>query len=374
MNDTADKQREKDEALRRKREELEEELDRYAQVGAYSPGLLKASRWVSRFLYLAMAATLVFLLFSGWGKYSDEEMQRAVSRANEMKGLLDAEREKVKDRELERDAARIENMLLQAEVAGYEAPVLLADAAQATARDLIDRAWGEQAYGAHWRERLKGAEPEAHGVDPLMAAKSLIQQSVHAPAAQRIELLRETLDFGRDAVTQAVLELLETNDAALGVQALRVGVWLGGDVMTDRVSKMLLESDWPEVGFAYSLLKHEAPPEAADELRFVPESWVGYATRSYDAPLDELVKAYRAAAPDQRLGLLALLAEAAGLPDAGVFKQIATSDRAVAERIIAVRWMGARKDESSLQLLEGLSTGDTALAAEASSALKLLGK
>jgi hypothetical protein len=51
-------------------------------------------------------------------------------------------------------------------------------------------------------------------------------------------------------------------------------------------------------------------------------------------------------------------------------RMVATSQRPLAEKIIAVRWMGANKDESSQSLLKTLSEGQGVLADEAKKALK----
>ena len=358
-----EKQKEKEAELQRRKEALEEELENYAQAGAYSPGLVKASRWVSRILYFVMAAVLVFLVFNR-KDYSEEEMQRAVDRANEIKQTANEAKKRMEQAETERDIAQTKLLLLENEMKQLREGPSAADRAQEDARKLLHRFWGERAYANHWAQKLATAEPEGHAVDPLTGAKSLITQAAAAPAAQQSELLNEVSDFGRDGATQAVLELIDSQDPQVAAMAWRVAGWLGGEDIATRAA----EAKGPSSGLAWSLITREAPTSG----RWAPEAWAGYATRTYDATLEALVQAYKDAPESGRLGLLALLAEAAPLRDAALFKSVATSDRPDAEKIIAVRWMGTRKDEGSRDLLKSLSEGSNAVASEAKKALEQL--
>ncbi|MBZ0135866.1 MAG: hypothetical protein K8I27_05795 [Planctomycetes bacterium] len=359
-----EKQKEKQAALEQRKQALEEELENYAQAGAYSPGLVKASRWVSRILYFLMAAILVFLLFNR-KDYSEKEMEVAVDRAVAIKKTADEAKKRMEQAESERDIAQAKLLLLEREVNEERNGAPAADRAQESARNLVRRFWGERAYAQHWQQKLTTAEPEAHGVEPLLGARTLIIQAAGAPAAQQNELLGEVADFGRDAATQAVLELADSPQPAVTAMAWRVGGWLGGEGIKAKAA----ESRGAAPGLAWSLITAEAPSAG----RFTPEDWVGYATRGYDAPLDELVASYKAAPGDKRLALLALLVETAGGREGALFKSVATSDRPEAEKILAVRWMGARKHEGSRELLKSLSAGGSAVAAEAKKALGQLG-
>lgn len=355
-----EKKKEKEAELQRRKEALEEELETYAQAGAYSPGLVKASRWVSRILYFVMAAVVVFLVFNR-KDYSAEEMERAVDRANEIKKTADEAKKRMDQAESERDIAQTKLLLLEQEMKQLHEGPAAADRAQDDARKLVRRFWGERAYAQHWSQKLTTAEPEGHGVDPLTGARALITQAASAPAAQQNELLNEVSDFGRDGATQAVLELVDSKDPMVAAMAWRVAGWLGGEEIRAKAADV----KGPLSGLAWSLVTREAPTPG----RWTPEVWVGFAIRAYDGTLDELIQAYKDAPDERRLALLALLAESAPARDAALFKSVATSDRPDAERIIAVRWMGARKDEGSRELLKSLSEGSGAIAAEAKKAL-----
>ena len=363
MSET-DKQSEKEAEIERRKQALEEELESYAQAGAYSPGLVKASRWVSRILYFLMAAILMFLLFNR-KDYTEQEMEAAVDRANEIKQTADEAKKRMQEAESERDIAQTNLLLLENEIQQMRHGTPAANEAQEDARGLLRRFWGERSYAQHWQQKLTTAEPHAHGVDPLVGARSLITQAATSPAAQQNELLNEVADFGRDAVTQAVLELVDDPDAAIAEMAWRVGGWLGGEGIKAKAGDV----KGPHAALAWSMIAIDAPPKG----HWSPEAWVGYATRGYDAPLDALAEAYKGAPEDSRLALLALLAEAAPARDGALFRSVAASDRPDAERIIAVRWIGERKDEGSRSLLKSLSEGSGEVAAEAKKALEQLG-
>ncbi|MCA8915297.1 MAG: hypothetical protein KDB90_07785 [Planctomycetes bacterium] len=238
MTDTDEKQKEKDEALQRRKEELEDELERYAQAGAFSPNLIKITRWVSRGLYLAMAAGFMIMLFSGWGKVSSTKYEEAVQRAIDIKKTADDTKTQLQESESNRMIAEAKAKLLENELAR----------------------------------------------------------------------LRESKE-GKDAADAAQIR------AAAVLEAL------GSDM------------------------------EPA-----------------------KLEQAYRGAAEEGRLDLLCLFSASAKTDEGGLMKMVATSERSLAEKIIAVRWMGERKDEGSRNLLKTLGEGDGLLADEAKAALKQLGE
>lgn len=361
---------EKDRAIEERKRELQEELENYAQAGAYSPGLVKASRWVSRALYLLMAGALAFLIISGWGKYSEDEFGRQVEARKKWqeeagKWKERAAEEKERREELESGGVMAEMLRQELESLATGAPA--AERVRKEARDLVARYWGESQYGAAWRERLEHAEPGAHGDNPVGSVKSLIEQAANAPAAVEVELLREAVDFGREAATRAVLDQLDAADPAIVRTAARLGGWLGGEEIRDRAVAGVTESDEPAFAFLYAMLTGEAPPEGGQ--RYTPMAWVGYAM-GYDAPLDELVEAYKTAPDEDRLVLLALLAETAPATEDAIFRSVATSDRPPGERIIAVQWLRERKPPGGEELLKKLSGGSGIVAEEAKRALK----
>jgi hypothetical protein len=358
------KQKEKDEALQRRKEELEDELDRYARAGAFSPGLIKFTRWLSRGLYLAMAVGFMVMLFSGWGKVSQDEFDRVHEGYTKWK--QEAEKEKTA-REEAQDA------LLQAEIKAAKLKIELeglnekqddpeaADAAQERARNLIERAWGEKAYAEHWREKLKTAEPDAHGTEPVAGVRALIKQAAHAASGERLELMRETADFGEAAILVSAKSALDDPDPEVrkvGARLLsRVGQPVDPRLSTDKDEEVLREL-WFCYGRQYQ--------GAADT--FYAEAFVGMAI-SVNPTVEKLDQAYRSAPEDKRIELLALLAECTHRDESGLAKMIATSERPLAEKIIAVRWMGESRNESSHALLKTLSEGQGVLADEAKKAL-----
>ncbi|MCB9894693.1 MAG: hypothetical protein H6839_09600 [Planctomycetes bacterium] len=239
MNEATDeKQKEKDEALQRRKEELEEELDRYAQAGAFSPGLIKATRWISRALYLAMAVGFTVMLFQGWGQVSKAKYDEAVQRAIDIKKTADEAKSRLNEAENGKTIAETKATLLENELESLK--------------------------------QEKGGRQAAND------------------AIQRAAILSDALG---EALTASALET-----------------------------------------------------------------------------------AYREAGDGQGLDLLALYARRAEADGAGLMKMVATSERSLAEKIIAVRWMGERKDAGSRNLLQTLSEGEGVLAEEAKAALKQLGE
>ena len=365
VNEKTEKQQEKEEQLQRRKEELEDELERYAQAGVVSPGLVKAARWFSRVLWMGMSALVVFLLYSGWGAVSEDKYNEAVQRAIDIKQTANETRTRLDEESGKRQVAEARLTLTELQLEDLLEGRSAAEAAERKAKMLVAHAWGELAYAEHWREKLKTADPGMHE-DPVAGAASLIRQASRAPAAQEFGLLAETAEFGREAVTQAVDQLLTV--AGLEHVASRLAIWLGGDDITQSVKAKLQEGAHVELEFAYSLLTHGAPLNDSKRA----EGWIGYALRAYDAAQDELAECYQTAPEGRRLELLALLAETSDLKNAAVFKWVATSDRPEAEKILAVRWMGTRRDTESRGLLKTLSEGKGAVAEEARQALEKL--
>ena len=363
VTEKTDKQKEKDEELQRRKEELEEELERYSRAGIVSPGLLKAARWFSRILWMMMSALVVYLLYSGWGSVSKDQYETAVNRAIEIKKTADEAKDRLDEESSKRQVSEAKLSLTELELDELKHGRPAADRAAGNASDLVARAWGELAYAEHWRGKLK---TDSAGDDASPNVVELIRQASRAPAAQAIELLGETAEFGRDAVMQGVDQALA--NPALQAQAARLAVWLGGEDMALSVKAKLGDNPAPELEFALSLLTHAEPTNGSHRA----EAWVGYALRAYDVAQEALVRAYKDAPEERKLELLALLAEAAGLKDTVLFKSVATSDRPEAEKIIAVRWMGTRRDTHSRDLLKTLSEGRGALADEAKKALEKL--
>ncbi|MBE7493282.1 MAG: hypothetical protein HS108_16185 [Planctomycetes bacterium] len=366
----------KDAELEQRRRKLEEELDQYAQAGVVSPGLLRSAKWLSRILYMAMAALVVFLLFSGWGKVSQEDFDTAVKNrdawAKKAKDLEDRTRA-VEQRlsDLLLDVARSESTRreTEAQIQGPRA----ADAAVAQARALVERAWGEQAYSRHWRELLARAEPHAHG-DAKSGAIAMIEQAATAPARRRIELLRELADFGDAGVGAAARGLLISDNQTVKAVAALVLARLGRGEDMELLDKVAAETAHPaaarEMYFAASLLALDGLGAAVPAARAVDyaEYWLRFALRSYEGGQRELAARYRAAPDWARLELLALLAECGDADQEDVMRQVASSDRPGAERIVALRWLAARR--MAPELLRALAAEEGAVGAEAKKALE----
>lgn len=379
MNETPDTKPEtKDEALQRRREELEDELERFAKAGVPSPGLVKAARWLSRGLWLAMTAVVVFLLFSGYGKVSQEKFDEATKAitaweaANKkLKSELDTTQEKMG--ELMIEAATRESEL-RALREGPEAAAL----ATSRAYDLSARFWGDITWSAQWPERLARAEPEAHGVDPTEGVIAILKQAAYAALPMQNELVRETTDFGLDGSLKGAARCLVDADPKVRVQGAMLLARLQGNADDPGFAAAISAEKDPValrgLLYAESLYLRIRMKADAAPTRFEPEYLLRYTFLRVDGVADSLEQAYRGAPAEHRLDCLAMLALHAGRTHSKVFGQVARStDRPVAERLLAVRWIAARGDDEARQVLKGLAAGKDVIGQEAAQALESRG-
>jgi hypothetical protein len=245
-----DKREEKDTRIEERKRELEAELDRYAQAGVASPGIVKASRWVSRFLYLGMAVLVTYLLFSGWGKVSQQSYDAVVKQSNQFKEQAQGEKERADGAEDLLGKSMTDQVRLHAELNDALNPARKATEATDAAISLIERAYGEQAYAAHWREKLQHAQPDAHGIAPVDGVRHLLRQAAIQPLPVRFETLRETADFGESACREGATALLDDESPKVRALAGRLLARVGPespDTLRDKA-------------------KAETDPEAAREL------------------------------------------------------------------------------------------------------------
>ena len=177
-----------------------------------------------------------------------------------------------------------------------------------------------------------------------------------------------TEHFGEVLVTGAALEQVKSPQP----EVRAIAAMLLGRLRTEEC-KLALKS----------AIEHEADGAARREMLFSyglawsgeleneyeAEAWAGFAATQYKQ-VARLAEAYKKAPEDRRLEMLALLAEADGGESLELFAQVATSDRAPAEKIVAVRWLGKQDSERAKTLLKSLSEGQGILAQEAKAALK----
>jgi hypothetical protein len=243
MDDKPDKNSAEDERLRQRREELEEELEMYAQSGVSSPGLLKAARWVSRGLYFAMAGLVVFLLFSGWGKISQhdfESVQQALEQQTKKLSEVRTERDdfarKFMQAETELRLARMEQQHAQSPHA--EADKALAAAARALDPDDVLSGWAwawrtearpKAELLAELEEKFPGADEQTRveilallasadneGQGRLMTA---VATAPERPVVQRIIAVRWLAGRKEDMDTRRVLEALAQGEGPVANEA-----------------------------------------------------------------------------------------------------------------------------------------------------------
>jgi hypothetical protein len=367
----------KDVELQRRKEELESELDNYAQAGAYSPGLIKSARWLSRGLYLAMAAMVVILLFSGWGKVSREVHEGALKRAEDLSKELESVRAQ-RDRALaEQTIAEARLTLLLREQQDQAQDPSLAARAMHGAADLLERLRGERARARQFAQALQDAQPELHGLDAARAAEQLLRQAAHAPAAEVDDLLRQLSELGREAVWGAARDLRRDHDP----RVRREAAWVlsrmpSEDALAALRDALQTEQDQltrRELLLAMAARAGDTRADARAEDLHLPEAWAGLVLARPDAlaPLVEAIATYHGEA---RLRLLALYALGGDASAAQVMMDVAASGaaRPLPERILAVRWLASRRVMQARPLLAGLAEGNDELAQEAERGLAQL--
>ncbi len=365
----------RDPKVEQRKRELESELERYAQAGVASPNLLRSARWVSRGLYLGMAALAIDLLFSGWGRISTQDFETVVKQRNDLKTRLEDSDKQLETMANQLAQSMMESARLREELREATNPAIEAAQAAANARQLIHRLQGERAYAVHWREKAALAVPGAHGVDPVDGVSNLVRQAATGHAGVRVEVLRLAgADFGLDACRQAARVLLKDEKAAVRAQAALLYSRAAPDTAADELASLARsESDEAtarEAWFAWSVLTGNAP---GDDV-YVAEAWAGYVVRVFDPKLDEMLEVYRVAPQGRDASLFALLAEAAGAQYAQRMSDIAAStQRPDAERIIAVHWFAERNVEDGRKVLEALGSGSGPVAQASREALKRLG-
>lgn len=351
---------------RARQQELEEELEAYTRKGIVSPSFMKAVRWFSRFLWLALSAMLVFSVWDGWGKVPQETYQRAVDSAKNWN-----ERTKAAEKTIEDQAADLIRARMHEEQLKLDAELMqpaLADDAGRLAQNIVRRLWGEKAYAIHWRALLARAEPQGHGDDPGAVARALMEQAAKAPATVRFELLRELADLGLAHVGEQARTLLATGGGSQRAVAALVlsRVGLAGDVpLLGRIAQEEKDATVArEIWFAHAALEQQVGASAEVKGVYLAEYWLVHALRGYEARQDALETACREAPPAYRLELTALLAEVCGAEQEPFMRALAVSEqRPGAERILAVRWLG--RNRLAPELLKSLSEGDGAVAREA---------
>ncbi|MDC1142755.1 hypothetical protein OAU50_06660 [Planctomycetota bacterium] len=359
----------KEEKLAERKKELEDELDRYAQAGVSSPGVVKAARWVSRGMYLLMGAVVVMVLWTNRDAVPKKDFEAQKKRVTEYsEGMKKAQQQAI-DAETAMNTAMQVAATKQAEANMHIDGHIAAEKAELATQNLVASYRGEVAYGIMWREHLAKADPTSFDGDPTENAFVLMEQASVLPAASRHEALRELHELGEEAVTAAAKQAFNGKDRQLAMVALNVFMRLN---YTNTDILDLAKGAGPKMArymaFVSSVVAPAAPNASNTALYHLADAWVGYVLLADDVNLSPLKDAFKSAPEEHRFELLALLAEVARTNESAFFRDIATQGRQ-GEKLIAIRWMGNRLDLASEELLKTLSGGKGDIAATAKEAL-----
>lgn len=227
----------------------EEELEEYSRRGVVSPGALKAARWISRALWLAMTALVVILLF---------RQQDSVP-----KGLYDR-----------------------------------------TVQDLKDKVKEADRYSEQLSE-----------INSLVLVEAMEQGVLSETRADRVaEVLKQILGAGRKV----------------------------GD----------------ELRAAHGLIVRLAEMDGQNRVNVQPQLSAG-----------EVWELYRKADAAEKLGCLAWALRLSGPEMKENVAAVAVSSRPIPERLLAIRWRGAKDDPGWIKVLQGIAEGRGQAAEEAKATL-----
>lgn len=357
-----------------RRKELEEELDTYAQAGVSSPGVVKAARWVSRIMYLLMGLVVVIVLWTNKDAVplKDFEAQKKIvvkvkkqyKDLEELNSILQKTAIEMSKNSLDRETESV--TFVNGEIAANRAEIAV--------KAVLQSAEYYKLVRADWQNRL-----EAVGDGKSISeAERLISEAAVWPSGLRLAAIDMLPEFGRTVLTEAAINAFKKPGQES--IALTVLTYLGykdigiadlpDDASDKLVRQMALKVGLQAKTFPQNPFNHDA------KVFYLVETWIGQVLYAGDGlhPADvfilPLIKAFKAAPNENRLELLALLAEILpfdkGNADEIFFRRVATQGED-GEKLIAVRWMGNRRADSTevITVLEGLETDKNSPIADA---------
>lgn len=354
-----------------RKRKAEEELERYAQAGISSPGVVKAARWVSRGLYLAMGFVVVYLLWSQSSSVPVEDFERAVGSAKSFKKKY-IEQATLHEQALTKLATtELEAGRDISEANSFRWGAVAARNAENNANLLIGNYRNDIAYAEVWRAKLALADGSSIKGDPVEWVIRSILEAASRPAGTRQGLVDRLANAGIKAVTEAALHCFTEYGPEEANVAVQVLSYLGYHQSVPDFIRFAEGAPLPlarRLAYAASLLTPAIPSQKDGQMYFLAESWVGYLMLTETADVSSLIMAYKASSEEHDFELLALIAQFAVKSKANSeFFREWVLQASEGEVIIAFNWMGKRMDDSSAGVLKTYSTGkgEVALAAKA---------
>jgi hypothetical protein len=221
----------RDKSIEERKQEIDEELEEYASRGIVSPNALKAARWLSRILWLAMSALVVVMLYQMNTRVPEADYKKLERQAGE----LQAERKRL---ELELDAIKgqISAEALRLGVVSVE-NVSDADKMEIL-RGIIDEA----------RRARSREDSDAVVIAGLAAYRAMQEQNAGVPAEDYVKaekdkkavaLARLALEAGSDR-SEFFRGVAIAQDAAVAERVIAIR-WLAANGRDEASRRVLLQ-------------------------------------------------------------------------------------------------------------------------------------
>lgn len=202
----------------------DEELEEFSRRGVVSPGALKAARWVSRGLWLAMTALVIILLWRQGDSVPQARLDRAVDDLKAKSKLADQYSEQLNE--------LTGIILLEASEQGTLSPQSqrTSDVLRATLQ--AGRKARDELREVHPRLARMAEQQAEHLHDPTLAPEQLWRMYKEAPEAEKLVALaravRGSSEAQRDQVASVAVSSRPVPERLLAVRfkgALGDAIW-----------------------------------------------------------------------------------------------------------------------------------------------------
>jgi len=221
----------RDKPIDERRQELEEEAEEYASRGIVSPTALKAARWFSRILWLAMSALVVVMIYQLNTRVPEADFKKLEKQAGE----LQMERKRAQD---ELDTLKMA-IVAEAGKLGLLGEETLGDVnLMNLLRGIID-----EGRGSRSREETDALViVELAGLKAEQDARAGVAAEEYGKVAKErkaLALARLALEGKDDSAAQTMRGIAVARDAALAERVIAIR-WLGANRRQEEATKKVL--------------------------------------------------------------------------------------------------------------------------------------
>ncbi len=221
----------RDKPIDERRQELEEEAEEYASRGIVSPTALKAVRWFSRILWLAMSALVVVMIYQLNTRVPEADFKKLEKQAGE----LQTERKRAQD---ELDTLKMA-IVAEAGKLGLLGNEAIGDVnLMNLLRGIID-----EGRGSRSREETDALViVELAGLKAEQDARASVAAEEYGKVAKErkaLALARLALEGKDDSAAQTMRGIAVARDAALAERVIAIR-WLGANRRQEEATKKVL--------------------------------------------------------------------------------------------------------------------------------------